>query len=265
MRGESDHDGRAGERGKLLFHLGRVPMGGDAVRLDVLVGLGVEVHGVDPPPLGPCPRHARLAVDHDALGAPQPALEQRRRREYRAHGVTAGIGHEGGAGDGLAVELGQSVHGFAQPGGVDVIRLVPGRIECAVAQPVVGREVDDLAAELPEHGHRALGFHVRQREEDEVGLVAETRGVELGEDQIRETAQVREDPVEPLAGEPLGRHGHQLELGMDAEQSEGLRPHVAARSRHRHAQHGPTAWSTGTSTARPAGRTSCALSCAGRA
>ena len=91
---------------------------------------------------------------------------------------------------------------------------------------------------LPEDGYRALGLHVRQREEDEVGLVADARGIELAEDQLGEAAQVREDLVEPLAGQPLGCHRDQLELGVHAEQTEGLCPHVAARPRDRHAQHG---------------------------
>src|SRR6202795_2749721 len=195
MRSEADHDGLARQGRKFLFHLRRVAVSADGVGLHVLVGLGVQVHGVDRPPLGSRPRYTRLAVYHDALDPPEPALEQRRRREDRAHGVAAGVGHERGARDGLPVQLRHAVHGFPEPRGVDVARLVPGRVERAVAQPVVGREIDDLAAVLPEDGHRALGFHVRQREEDEVGLVADARGVELAEHQRREAAQVREDLV----------------------------------------------------------------------
>jgi hypothetical protein len=91
---------------------------------------------------------------------------------------------------------------------------------------------------LPKDWHRTLGLHVREREEDEVGLVAEARGVELAHDQCREATQVRKDLVEALACQAFGCHRNQLELGVDAEQAEGLRPHVAARPRDRHAQHG---------------------------
>ena len=63
------------QRRQLLFHLGGVPMEADAVGLHVLVGLRVEVHGIDLPPLRAGAGHARLAVDDDAVRrAPGRAL-----------------------------------------------------------------------------------------------------------------------------------------------------------------------------------------------
>src|SRR5205807_730301 len=106
----------------------------------------------------PCPRHPRLAVDDDALAATEPALDEGRRGEHRAHRITARIGHERRRGDGLAVKFGQPVHGFRKPYRIDVIGLVPSAVECGIAQSVVRGEVDDLAPLPAQDGHGAYGL-----------------------------------------------------------------------------------------------------------
>ena len=65
MRGELHRNGSAGGRRKLLFHLGKVAMLGDAVGLEAFVTLGVEEWNVG---LAAGPTHATLAVGNDAGG-----------------------------------------------------------------------------------------------------------------------------------------------------------------------------------------------------
>src|SRR5436309_2175745 len=86
---EGDADRRPGERPELLLDLRRVAVARDPVRLHVLVRFGIEVHRLDLPALRPGPRHAGLAVDHDAVEAREPAPEPGRRREDSAGRVTA--------------------------------------------------------------------------------------------------------------------------------------------------------------------------------
>ncbi len=136
------------------------------------------------------------------------------------------------------MQLGHPVHRLPEPGRVDVIRLVPGRVEGAVPQPVVGREIDDLAAAVAEDRNRALRFHVGQGEENEISLVAQAGGVEIAEDEGGQPPKVGKDLVEPLAGQALRDHDGQLQLRVNAKQTESLRSHVSARPRHRDAQHG---------------------------
>src|SRR5882724_141094 len=141
----------ARERGQFLLHLCGMAVGADRVGLHVLVGLGVEIHRVNVATLRAGAAHPRLAVDHDALEPRQAVLEQRRRREDRARRIAARRGHERGRRDRLAVQLRQSVDGLGEPGGIDVRRLVPGRVVRGVVQAVVGREVDHLAALAAQH------------------------------------------------------------------------------------------------------------------
>jgi len=76
---------------------------------------------------------------------------------------------------------------------------------------------------------------VREGEKDQIRFLAETRGVEIAEDEAREPAQMREDLVEPLPSQPLGSDHAELELGMHGEEAKRLRSHVATRPRDRDA------------------------------
>jgi len=136
------------------------------------------------------------------------------------------------------VKFGQPVHGFRKPYRIDVIGLVPSAVECGIAQSVVRGEVNDLAPLPAQDGHGALGFHVGEGEEHDVSLVRQTRRVELTHGQTGEGPQMREHAIEALAREPLRGDRRELDLGMNGEEAKELRPHVAARPRNRHAQHG---------------------------
>ena len=100
--------GRDPER-QLLLDLGRVPVRGDLVGDDVLAGHR-QVGGLveRPPGAG----DALLGVDHDV--GDQPGAGERREREQRRGRVAARVGDDRGAGDLLAVQLGQPVDGLAE-------------------------------------------------------------------------------------------------------------------------------------------------------
>ena len=108
MRRERDRE-RGALAGELLLDLRRVAVAADLVRRHVLVG-GDEVRGLRR--LAPGAGHARLGVDHDV--AEQPGAGERGEREQRGGRVAAGVGDEVGAGDLLAVQLGQPVDAVAE-------------------------------------------------------------------------------------------------------------------------------------------------------
>ncbi len=204
--GREAHDHRPSRHGRqLLLDLGRVTVARDAVGLHVLVRLGVEVHRVDLAPLRAGACHAGLAVDDDPLRQPPSALEQRRDGEHSTHRVTPWRGDERRPRDGLPVKLGQPVHCVPQSLGILVRALVPGCVERGVGQPVIGGEVDGLPTEPPQRGYDALGFHVGQREEDEVRRVRKPLAIELREDEVTQAPQMREDAVQPFARRAVPR------------------------------------------------------------
>ena len=120
-----------------------------------------------------------------------------------------------------------------------------------------------------ELGHHALRLHVRQREEDHVGDGRQPLGIELVERQLGDPAQVRIHVAERLACETLRGHTREGNPRVREQEPQQLGTHVTAGAGDRdadvtHAAHPLSAWSTGTSGARPAARTSSARACAGR-
>ena len=97
------------EQRELLLDLRRVPVGGDLVGEDVLAGHR-QVRGLVERAAGA--GDALLGVDHHV--GDQPGARERREREQRRGRVAAGVGDDPGAGDLLAVQLGEPVDGLAQ-------------------------------------------------------------------------------------------------------------------------------------------------------
>ena len=100
----------------------------------------------------------------------QPAARQRRERQQRRGRVAAGVGDDVGAGDLLAVELGQPVDGAREQLGLGVLA-VPLLVDGRVAQAEVGAQVDDLDAAAVQLGDQLRGGTVR---------IGDDRGVDLG-------------------------------------------------------------------------------------
>ena len=144
--------------------------------------------------LAPGARDARLRVDHHV--ADQPGAGERREREQRRGRVAARVGDEVGAGDPLAVQLGQPVDALAEQLG-RAVRAVPVLVDAAVAQPEVGRQVDDADAALAQRGDGRRRDAVRPADERgvDVGLRVGVPRLEL-----ERHARARVDVVEPRAG-----------------------------------------------------------------
>ena len=100
---------RAKQRGQLLLDLGRMAVFGDLVGEDVLARHRQVRRLVEGPP---GPRDALLGVDHQIR-------DQARSRKWcqaqqRGRRIAPGVGHDAGAGDPFAVQLGETVDGLAE-------------------------------------------------------------------------------------------------------------------------------------------------------
>ena len=137
---------------QLVLDLRAVAVTLDLVGVDVLADRG-EVDGVGWRAAGA--GDARLGVDDDVLDR----VAQRRQREDRRGRVAARAGDEVGAGDLLAVQLGQPVDRPRQQLRRRV-RLVPLLVAGAV-EPEVGGQVDDLQAAVQHVLHDRRGGLVR--------------------------------------------------------------------------------------------------------
>ena len=88
-----------------------------------------------------------------------------------------------GAGQVVAVQLGQAEHGRRQVLGLVVFEPVPRGIQRGIAQPVRGREVDHATDPTHELGHQGHAGLVRQTQEDGV-VPVDPVGIELLEHQV---------------------------------------------------------------------------------
>jgi hypothetical protein len=107
-------------------------------------------------------------------------------------------------------------------------RLVPGDVILRIAQPIVGREIDDLAAARAQHGHGTLRLHVRQRQEHDVGGPGKPFGIEVVKGQLGEPAQMRVDTGQWLASQALGRDAGERHARVRQQDTQQLGAHVPA-------------------------------------
>ena len=123
---------------------------------------------------------AGLRVDDDV--GDRAAARQRGQREQRRRRVAAGVGDEVGAGDLLAVDLGQAVDAGAEALGRAVLA-VPALVGRPVAQAKVGGEVDDAHAALEQRVDDGRRRAVRVGDDRRVGVAVDVE-VELLEDRV---------------------------------------------------------------------------------
>ena len=178
------------------------------------------------------PRQPRLGVDHDPVGRDQPGGDQRGQGQQGRRRVAAGHGHPGGAPQLLAVELGQAVRPGAELVGERVLRPVPGRVGTRVAQPEVGREVDDQPGRgqgpRGELGRPAMG----QGAEQHVGALLEAL-VDRAEGELAVGGpQPGIAGDERLAGRLVARRPGDVEVGMAGQEAQQLGPGVARGAEH---------------------------------
>ncbi len=116
---------------------------------------------------------ALLGVDHDV--GDQPGARERREAEQRGRRVAAGVGDDAGAGDLLAVQLGQAIDGAGEQLGarVGAVPLLVGRER---GQAEVGAEVDDARAAVTQLADSRRGGGVRIGDDGRVELAV---GVEV--------------------------------------------------------------------------------------
>ena len=113
---------------------------------------------------------------------------------------------------------------------------VPLRVDRRVAQPEIGREIDDL--QRPRQvADDFLAGGVRQGAEAEIDA-REIDLVDLAHHRQVEMAQVREDAGHGLAGTSLGGHRDDLHRRMGGDQADELCARVPARPENCDVCHG---------------------------
>ena len=126
---------------EFLVELGHVAVMADAIGVEAFGDFGEQHRLLGRPPR---PGHAGLGVDHDLVGLDRLGLEQRDQRQLRAGRVAAGIGDEPRLLDLAPVDLDEAVDRLLLQLRRVMLMAVPLRIGRRIAQPEVGREVDDL-------------------------------------------------------------------------------------------------------------------------
>ena len=229
---EGDAHGPAGGEGRLLLHLGDVAVVRDLVRLHVLVELGEEVLVLEAAPRA---RDAGLGVDDHRARLDQVRAQERKQRQQDRGHVAAGGGHEPGAAQRVAVELGDAEDGLTE----QLRRLVgavPLLVDGEVAEAEVGGEVDHREAGLAQRRHRRRGGAVVQAGEDRVDPPGEALGIERLVAERAEPAERGERLAQRAAGALLGGDDRELEARVAEHDAQQLEPGVAARPEHRDAQ-----------------------------
>jgi hypothetical protein len=211
---------------ELLLDLGRVPVRPHLVWGHGLVD-GDEVLAVRRLAAGA--RDARFRVDHHV--AEQSLARQRRQREDRGGRVAARVGDQPGAGDLLAMQLREPVDRVREVRGGAVLA-VPLLVGGQLAQPEVGREVDDADPALEQLGNDRRGGAVRVGDDGRVDVELGRRGLEH-----ERHARARVDGVEARPGVAARGDVAQLELRVAVQQRGRDRARVARRAEDRDASH----------------------------
>ena len=230
MRGEVDDDVLAGGLGDLLLDLRRMAVLADRVGRQALAGLGEEEVLLE---AAAGAGDAGLGVDDDVADVDLAARRERQQREQRRGRVAAGAGDEPRVADGGAVVLGEPVDRL----GLKVHRLVlvavPGLVGLGVAEPEVGRHVDELDLRVLRK-HRPgdlLRGAVGQAAED--GVDAAPVGVlDGGEARQLDEAEMREDLGHGLAGMGVGGERRDLHLRMEEGEADEVGARVAGGAQH---------------------------------
>ena len=178
-------------------------------------------------------------------GAIRPRLDERRQRQNCRRWVAAGIGHQIGIANRFAKQLGQAVHRFAQPIGVDVFLSVPVGVGLGTVEAIIGAQVDNPHAGVEQLGNQGRGHAVRQATECHVGPGGDLAGLQVAHAQIEPTGQLRVDAshvriVFATAGERGDFHLrmpeqdlHQLECRVTGGADNGNANHASKRARNR--------------------------------
>ena len=224
MGGEGHGHLGPGGKGQLLLDLGGVPVAPHLVGGDVLVGLDEQV-AVDQRAAGA--RQPRLGVDHDPFGGGQPGGDQRGQREQGGGRVAAGHGHPAGPAQLVPVQLGQAVGPAAELLRERMLGAVPDGIGARVAQPEVGRQVDDQAGGGQRPGGDLRRPAVRQGQEQHVGALFQTL-IDRAEDELAVGGpEPRIAGDQRLAGRLVPGGPGDLEPRMAGQQSQQLGAGVA--------------------------------------
>ncbi len=211
-----------------LLDFGSVPVRGDAVGLEVLVG-EAEVGALRGLLAGA--RDARHGIDHDhAVGRNEPGAHGRGRSEGRGRRIAPGTGHErgragghepGGLRQAVGEQLGQAERRLRQKLELRVQRVVVALVHGSILQPEVGREVDHRDALVKQHRRMLQGDRVRNRQERHVEVGEVGLAVAL-EDQV---GAAGEDGIrfgDGSAGQGVRRDGRKFETGMLKQDADKL-------------------------------------------
>ena len=134
------------------------------------------------------------------------------------------------------MQLRQGVDEVAEQGWLGMFPPVPRRVLARVAEPEVGREIDDGRGERLQLVDLAAGLAVRERKKEHVNRLEGGARLEL---QLGAAAQMRVHAVHELPTQTLGAHLGHLDLGVRQQQAEQLTAGVASTTDDRCPFHRP--------------------------
>src|SRR3954469_8902239 len=170
--------------------------------------------------------HAGFGIGDEMVAVDDTAFDEREEAELHRRRITAGIRHQPGAANSLAVHLAQAVDRFAHQLGRRVLHLVPALPFDDVAETEVGRKVNDAR---PGFEHRARFAHrhaVRRGEEDDIATAQRLRA-RIGEGEPDVPTQPGEHRGNGRTCFLARRDGAKLDFGMLDEQAQELYARIA--------------------------------------
>mmetsp|Transcript_43473 Transcript_43473/g.130416 ORF Transcript_43473/g.130416 Transcript_43473/m.130416 type:complete len:299 (-) Transcript_43473:116-1012(-) len=228
VRREGDLHWLAGRLAQALLNLRHVAVLADAVAIDALCNLAVQV-GLLGGASGA--RHAALGVDDDVLRSDEASLEQRVQRQLGARRVAARVGQQAGALDLLAPKLRDAVHRLLLQLHRRMLMPVPLCIQLGIAKAEVRRQVNNLQL-CWQLRYDFLRGRVRKAAEDGIHVVV----VDVGDldklGHVNRRHEVWEHLGKVLAGRAVARESCDLDVGVQRTQAHDLGAGIARCAEH---------------------------------
>ena len=165
MRREHDGHGRFRATAESLHDLRMMAVAADAVRLEVVRGLGEHQPQLA---LASGAGHAGFGVGDELRGVDHTGFDKRQEAQLDRRRIAARIAHDARLGDRCAVHLGQTIRGFGEKVRARVWHLVPPLEFLGILEPEIRRQVDDLYTRIDQLARLSHGDAVRRGEENDV-------------------------------------------------------------------------------------------------
>ena len=234
MRHEHQFHRLAGDRRQTLADLRPMAVARNAVRLEIIAGLGQQNTHFG---LAPRPAHPGFSVGDQRFGVDDTRLQQRQKAELHRRRIAAGIGHQPRLADGLAIDFGKTVDRLGQQFRAGVRHSVPPFPIRRLAKPEIGRQIDDFHALLQQRWHTVHGGAVGGGEKHHIAAL-QHGVVRLDKGQIHLTAQVGKQVADLGAFLAARGDDRQFHSRMRGQQPQQFNAGIARPTDDSHFDHG---------------------------